>query len=127
MFLTPICKFDMLKVRNFPSYHCQIASIINKSKLLRLSILSAGFHPFFVTSGGDTVTAKIRRAFRFLSKDWMINHAVLYSLVPFGLCVCVCVYTYAIRSYSRAHMRHRAVYLLANENSSTSKTGEKPS
>jgi len=104
--------------------------------LLRLNILSVDFHPFFMTGEGDIDAAKIR-AFRFLSKHWMINHAVLYPLVLFGararVCVCVCVCllyvrdTYAIRSYFCAHMRHWAVYLLLNENSSTSKTGEKPS
>jgi len=85
----------MLKVRNFSSYCGQIASIINKSKLLRLNILSVDFHPFFMTSEGDIDAAKIR-AFRFLSKHWMINHAVLYPLVLFGLCVCV----------STIHMRY---------------------
>lgn len=120
--MTEVCKFSILEIRNFFSYWGQTTSIINRSKLLCLSILSVGFHPFSWQAEKTSSLWKSDELSAFCQKiGWLIIPSYIL-LCPFA---CVCVYTYAIRSYSHAHVRHRAVYLLANENSSTSKTGEK--
>jgi len=89
----------MLKVRNFPSYRGQIASIINKSKLLRLNILSADFHPFFITKKTSTLQKSEFSAF-CQNIGWliMLSYILLCSLARARVCVCVCVCVFTIRT-----------------------------